>query len=114
MQKRVFLTVLMAFFALASMAERLTYLSTEDFKKKVTMKVGGKYKKINNADRITREKQFKCGGRKKYQDESISNSTLKNKINISGTNLISFPEIRKVKNEFLLKTITSDYKDNQR
>lgn len=40
----------------------------EDFKKKVTMKAGGKYKKINNADRITREKQFKCGGRKKYYD----------------------------------------------
>ena len=37
----------------------------DDFKKKVTMKAGGKYKKVNNADRITREKQFKCGGRKK-------------------------------------------------
>ena len=27
----------------------------EDFKKKVTMKAGGKHKRINNADRITRE-----------------------------------------------------------
>ena len=35
MQKRVFFTILVAFFALASMAEGLTYLSTEDFKKKV-------------------------------------------------------------------------------
>ena len=35
MQKRLFFTILVAFFALASMAEGLTYLSTEDFKKKV-------------------------------------------------------------------------------
>lgn len=44
----------------------------DDFKKKVTMKAGGKYKKVNNADRITREKQFKCGGRKKYQDGGVT------------------------------------------
>lgn len=47
----------------------------EDFKKKVTMKAGGKYKRINNADRITREKQFKCGGRKKYENGGISLDT---------------------------------------
>ena len=35
MQKRVFFTILMAFFALSCMAEGLIYLSTEDFKKKV-------------------------------------------------------------------------------
>ena len=35
MQKRVFFTILMVFFALTTMAEGLTYLSTEDFKKKV-------------------------------------------------------------------------------
>ena len=35
MQKRIFFTILMVFFALTTMAEGLTYLSTEDFKKKV-------------------------------------------------------------------------------
>ena len=35
MKKSVFLIVFMAFFALTSMAEGLTYLSTDDFKKKV-------------------------------------------------------------------------------
>ena len=35
MKKRVFFTILMAFFTLSSMAEGLTYLSTKDFKKKV-------------------------------------------------------------------------------
>lgn len=37
----------------------------DDFKKKVTLKAGGKRKLVNNNDRITKEKQFKCGGRKK-------------------------------------------------
>ena len=35
MQKRLFFTTMMVFFALSSMAEGLTYLSTVDFKKKV-------------------------------------------------------------------------------
>jgi thiol-disulfide isomerase/thioredoxin len=35
MQKRIFFTILMAIFALSTYAEGLTYLSTEDFKKKV-------------------------------------------------------------------------------
>ena len=35
MKKRVFFTILMVFFAATSMAKGLTYLSTEDFKKKV-------------------------------------------------------------------------------
>jgi thiol-disulfide isomerase/thioredoxin len=35
MQKRLFLIILMVIFSLASMADGLTYLSTEDFKKKV-------------------------------------------------------------------------------
>ena len=35
MQKRLFFTIFMAFFALASMAEGVTYLSTAEFKKKV-------------------------------------------------------------------------------
>ena len=39
----------------------------DDFKKKVTLKAGGKYKRVNNSDRITKEKQFKCGGRKKAE-----------------------------------------------
>lgn len=37
------------------------------FKNKITLRGGGKYKKVNNKDRITREKQFKCGGRKKAE-----------------------------------------------
>ena len=40
----------------------------DDFKKKVTLKAGGKYKRVNNSDRITKEKQFKCGGRKKAEE----------------------------------------------
>ena len=44
----------------------------EDFKKKVTLKAGGKYKRVNNSDRIVKEKQFKCGGRKKYQDGGVA------------------------------------------
>lgn len=39
----------------------------DDFKKKITLKAGGKYKRVNNSDRITKEKQFKCGGRKKAE-----------------------------------------------
>lgn len=39
----------------------------DDFKKKITLKAGGKYKQVNNSDRITKEKQFKCGGRKKAE-----------------------------------------------
>lgn len=39
----------------------------DDFKKKITLKAGGKYKRVNNNDRITKEKQFKCGGRKKAE-----------------------------------------------
>ena len=39
----------------------------DDFKKKVTLKAGGKRKLVNNNDRITKEKQFKCGGRKKAE-----------------------------------------------
>jgi thiol-disulfide isomerase/thioredoxin len=35
MQKRLFLSALMVFFSLTTMAEGLTYLSTADFKKKV-------------------------------------------------------------------------------
>ena len=35
MQKRVFFTILLAFFALNSMAEGVIYLSTADFKEKV-------------------------------------------------------------------------------
>ena len=35
MQKRLFFTILLAIFALTMSAEGLTYLSTEDFKKKV-------------------------------------------------------------------------------
>lgn len=35
MQKRLFFTILLAFFTLTSMAEGLIYLSTADFKKKV-------------------------------------------------------------------------------
>lgn len=40
----------------------------DDFKKKITLKAGGKYKRVNNSDRITKEKQFKCGGRKKAEE----------------------------------------------
>ena len=40
----------------------------DDFKKKVALKAGGKYKRVNNSDRITKEKQFKCGGRKKAEE----------------------------------------------
>ena len=43
-----------------------------DFKKKVTLKAGGKYKQVNNSDRITKEKQFKCGGRKKYHNGGVT------------------------------------------
>lgn len=44
----------------------------KDFKKKVTLKAGGKYKRVNNSDRITKEKQFKCGGRKKYTTGGVT------------------------------------------
>lgn len=47
--------------ALSSSINNQDYI--DDYKDKITMKVGGKYKKRNNSDRITREKQFKCGGR---------------------------------------------------
>lgn len=44
----------------------------DDFKKKVTLKAGGKRKIVNNNDRITKEKQFKCGGRKKYNNGGVT------------------------------------------
>lgn len=44
----------------------------DDFKKKVTLKAGGKKKLVNNNDRITKEKQFKCGGRKKYNTGGVT------------------------------------------
>ena len=79
MKKSVFLIVFMAFFALTSMAEGLTYLSTADFKKKAKIffdnkKIKNTVKRLDNGDlRLTLQgnKKF-IVERKRYDDFASS------------------------------------------